>query len=187
MREPAVEVVLVDEDDNPLGTAPKATVHSTATPLHRGFSCHVLSPSHQVLVTRRSLSKFTWPGVWTNSFCGHPRPGETYEAAVARHAQSELGLTLDSLHVELPSFRYRAVDASGTMENEWCPVYLAVAEQDPDPNPDEVMDLRWEKPSQLAAAIESAPWAFSPWLVDQASQMSLYSGLAGLMGTRSQS
>lgn len=179
MREPAAEVVLVDEDDNPLGTAPKATVHSTDTPLHRAFSCHVLSPSHRVLVTRRSLSKLTWPGVWSNSFCGHPRPGETYEAAVARHAETELGLTLESLRVELPRFRYRAVDASGTMENEWCPVFLAVAERPARPNPDEVMGLRWEAPSNIAAALQAAPWAFSPWLVDQAAQMRLYSRLAG--------
>lgn len=172
----ADQVVLVDEGDNALGTAAKATVHSTDTPLHRAFSCHVLDLSHRVLVTRRSLSKLTWPGVWTNSFCGHPRPEESYEDAIARHAQTELGLTLNSLRVVLPSFRYRAVDASGTMENEWCPVYLAKTAQAPTPNPDEVMDLNWADPDQLTNALRAAPWAFSPWFAEQSQQMPLYGG-----------
>lgn len=172
----AGQVVLVDENDNALGTAAKASVHSTDTPLHRAFSCHVLDSSHQVLVTRRSLAKLTWPGVWTNSFCGHPRPDETYEDAIARHARTELGLTVDSLRVVLPRFRYRAVDASGIVENEWCPVYLAVTDQTPAPNPEEVMELHWADPTQLTGALRAAPWAFSPWFVDQAQQMPLYGG-----------
>lgn len=174
MSRNADHVVLVDEDDNPLGTEPKVTVHSTDTPLHRAFSCHVLNLSDQVLITRRSLSKRTWPGVWTNSFCGHPRPGETYEDAIARHAETELGFGLDSLRVELPTFRYRAADASGTVENEWCPVYLAVTDQSPSPDPEEVMELHWEQPGRLGRALHAAPWAFSPWFVTQSRQMPLY-------------
>ena len=75
-------VVLLDDDGNPIGTAPKSSVHGPDTALHLAFSCHVLNSEGQVLLTRRALSKRTWPGVWTNSFCGHPRPAEPVLSAV---------------------------------------------------------------------------------------------------------
>ncbi|MFI6424270.1 isopentenyl-diphosphate Delta-isomerase [Promicromonospora sp. NPDC050880] len=167
-------VVLLDDDGRPVGTELKRLVHSTSTPLHLAFSCHVLDAAGQVLVTRRALGKLTWPGVWTNSFCGHPQPDEPHEDAIARRAQDELGLTVRDVHVVLPHFRYRATDASGIVENEVCPVYLAVTDQEPRPHPDEVMETRWTDPAGLGDALRAAPWAFSPWFVLQAGQMPLY-------------
>jgi isopentenyl-diphosphate delta-isomerase len=74
----------------------------------------------------------------------------------------------------LPDFRYRATDASGVVENEVCPVYVAFADEEPEPNPDEVMDLRWVDPGELGSALRATPWAFSPWFVGQAQDMELY-------------
>lgn len=157
-------VVLLDESGREIGTAPKLTVHDTDTALHLAFSCHVRNPAGEVLVTRRALSKKTWPGVWTNSFCGHPLPGEEFQAAIERRALFELGLPITNLTVTLPDFRYRAVDSSGIVENEICPVYLARATADPVPNPDEVMEFAWVEPTALQRSVRDAPWAFSPWL-----------------------
>ena len=126
-------VVLVADDGTPVGTAPKAAVHSTETPLHLAFSCHVFDDRGRVLVTRRALAKKTWPGVWTNAFCGHPAPEEPMEDALVRRAERELGLTLTDVRVSLPDFRYRAVDASGVVENEICPVFTARAVGEPSP------------------------------------------------------
>lgn len=164
-------VVLVAEDGTPVGTAPKVSVHTTETPLHLAFSCHVTNDAGEVLITRRALSKLTWPGVWTNSFCGHPGPSESMEDAIRRRAERELGLTVRDIRIALPDFRYRAVDASGIVENEICPVFAATAVGEPEPSPDEVCEWRWVKPDNLRAAIEGAPFAFSPWLVWQHEQL----------------
>lgn len=165
------QVVLVDEAGAAIGTADKIAVHSAETPLHLAFSCHVYSPSGQVLVTRRALGKLTWPGVWTNSFCGHPAPGESLEEAIARRALYELGITVSDLEVVLPDFRYRAVDASGIVENEICPVYRATTRDAVAPNPDEVAEFEWVDPAALHDAAVAAPYAFSPWLGWQLEQL----------------
>ncbi|MEA9984099.1 isopentenyl-diphosphate Delta-isomerase [Subtercola sp. RTI3] len=164
------QVVLLSESGSAIGVAPKATVHTAHTPLHLAFSCHIFDEAGRVLVTRRALAKRTWPGVWTNSFCGHPAPGEAMDAAVERRAAAELGVTLESYTLALPDFRYRAVDASGVVENEICPVYTARVTSGEGllaPNPDEVMEYQWADPVLLLAAIEATPWAFSPWLTLQ--------------------
>ncbi|WP_426320167.1 isopentenyl-diphosphate Delta-isomerase [Microbacterium sp. E-13] len=167
-------VVLLDDDGNPIGTAPKSSVHGPDTALHLAFSCHVLDSDGKVLITRRALTKRTWPGVWTNSFCGHPRPAEQVLTAVRRHADFELGITLTGLRVALPLFRYRATDANGIVEHEVCPVYLAHTDDEPVLNPLEVIDARWVEPESLAISLEATPWAFSPWLVLQAQQLHLF-------------
>lgn len=160
-------VVLLSETGDPIGTADKAEVHTSTTPLHLAFSCHVFNQDGLILVTRRALSKKTWPGVWTNSFCGHPAPEETFEEALTRRAEQELGLSLDTLEVVLPDFRYIATDASGIVENEVCPVYIARVSTQPNPVADEVSELMWADPSELLSAVQSTPFAFSPWLTLQ--------------------
>ena len=161
-------VILLDDQGERVGTAEKSSVHTTDTPLHLAFSCHVLDAEGRVLVTRRALSKRTWPGVWTNSFCGHPGPDEAFEDALRRRARYELGIKLMDIELVLPHFRYRATDASGVVENEVCPVFTARTDQQPHPHPDEVMDYAWVPVSDLRRAVEVAPWALSPWLVSSA-------------------
>lgn len=160
-------VVLLDDAGQAIGTAPRADVHTTDTPLHLAFSCHLYDDEGRTLVTRRALTKRTWPGVWTNSFCGHPRPGETFEAAVRRHARHELGLEITDLEPLLPDFRYHAIDAAGIVENEVCPVFSARTASAIAPHPEEVLEHRWVAVTDLIGVVERAPWALSPWLVAQ--------------------
>jgi isopentenyl-diphosphate Delta-isomerase len=163
-------VILLDDQGEPIGTADKATVHTTETPLHLAFSCHIFNQAGEVLITRRALSKKTWPGVWTNSACGHPGQDESMEDAIRRRALAELGLELGTITPVLPNFRYRAVDASGIVENEVCPVFVAQAHSDPKPIASEVCEWQWVKPEALESAISDTPFVFSPWLVDQMAQ-----------------
>ena len=175
-RQALEEVVLLNESGDEIGTMPKAYVHGEDTALHLAFSCYLRNDSGEVLMTRRALTKQTWPGVWTNSFCGHPRPAEPMQAAVRRRAEYELGVAISALDVALPLFRYRAVDASGIVENEICPVYLARCGGRPRPNPGEVMDCEWVNPVSLGASVRLTPWAFSPWLVLQAHLLDFLGG-----------
>jgi isopentenyl-diphosphate Delta-isomerase len=158
------EVQLLDDAGHAIGAAPRAQVHTTTTPLHLAFSCYVTRADGDLLMTRRALTKRTWPGVWTNSFCGHPRPGEPVENAIDRHARSELGIGVEDVVCVLPDFRYRATDASGVVENEVCPVYLATTGDEPDPSPDEVMELAWVDPGRVRHLVEAAPFLVSPWM-----------------------
>lgn len=172
-------VVLLDELGSPCGTAPRASVHQRQTPLHLAFSCHITRPSGEVLLTRRALTKATWPGVWTNSCCGHPRPGEDTETTVARRVHEELGLRLAEIKLVIADFRYTATDASGIMENEICPVYLGVvAEDDVYPNPREVTEYQWSSWETLGLVAAKAPWLLSPWASEQIALLSRSRGTA---------
>lgn len=161
-------VVLVDDRGEELGTAPRLGVHDRNTPLHKAFSTHLRRPDGKVLITRRALHKTTWPGAWTNSACGHVRPGESPVEAALRRVTEELGVAPTGLRVVLPDFRYRAVDASGVVENELCPVM--VGEVDPDAirlDPAEVCEMDWVPWSELRRTAATLPRLLSPWSVLQ--------------------
>jgi isopentenyl-diphosphate Delta-isomerase len=151
-------VVLLDEDGNAIGTEPKATVHHAATPLHLAFSSYVVDASGRVLLTQRALDKPTWPGVWTNSCCGHPLPGEPVETAVRRRLADELGIVADTVELVVPRFRYRAEMPTGVVENEMCPVYRVWWTGEPDPAPSEVASYRWIEWPEVRAVPALSPW-----------------------------
>lgn len=166
------KVVLCDDTGAPIGSAAKLEVHTDSTPLHLAFSAWLFDDAGRLLLTRRAVGKLTWPGVWTNSFCGHPGPGEATEDAVLRRSVEELGLAdgdVVDLREVVPDFRYRAVDASGVVENEICPVFAARLKAGAKlaPNPDEVEEFAWVDPHDLVAAVELTPFVFSPWLVEE--------------------
>lgn len=165
------QVVLLDEEGRPIGVAPKHEVHHRETPLHLAFSCYVIDPDGRLLVTRRALDKRTWPGVWTNSCCGHPGPGEEVSEAVVRRTQEELGIELTGLRLVLPDFRYRAVMDDGTVENEVCPVFVATcpSPESVTPDPDEVADHVWEEWNDFRNAVLEGRRSVSPWCSEQVS------------------
>ncbi len=164
-------VVLLDDNGAPAGTAPRLDVHGADTPLHQAFSVHLFDDAGRVLLTRRALSKRTWPGVWTNSCCGHPRPEEPIADAVQRRVREELGVGVHDLRLLLPDFRYRAVDASGVVENEICPVFVARVDGPLAPDPAEVGEHTWVAWADLVAAARATPAVYSPWSVLQVPQL----------------
>lgn len=160
-------VVLLSEDRRPIGTMAKALVHSQSTPFHLAFSCYVFDSSRRLLLTRRSRRKRTWPGVWSNSFCGHPSPGEPVEHAVMRRAQEELGICPSRLRLALPDFAYRA-SYRGVVEYEWCPVYICTFEGEPCPNDEEVEAWKWMPWQEVVTSVSGgSACGLSPWCVEQ--------------------
>lgn len=160
-------VVLVDEENHQIGTAPKATVHTTDTPLHRAFSLFLFNSKKQLLVTQRAKSKKTFPGVWTNTVCGHPAPGELSVDAAKRRLKDELGIENCELK-EVAPYRYRFADANGIVENEVCPVLVGYADIDPKPNPEEIDAWRWMDWQEFLADIAAHPEVYSPWSREEA-------------------
>lgn len=159
-------VVLLDEAGRDIGTAPKTGVHHDATPLHLAFSCYVFDADDRLLVTRRAVDKLTFPGVWTNSACGHPAPEESIVAAVRRRIRQELGLALDDVRLVLPEFRYTAL-MDGIRENEMCPVFVARAAGEVRPDPAEVDDAVWVPWPEFVADVLTGRRVVSTWCRSQ--------------------
>jgi isopentenyl-diphosphate delta-isomerase len=164
-------VVLLDPDGAAIGTAPKAEVHHGDTPLHLAFSCYLVDDAGRLLMTRRAATKRTFPGVWTNSFCGHPGPGEALDEAVRRRGSQELGVDVGPPRLVLPGFRYRA-EQDGVVEREMCPVFTARVTGPPAPDPTEVDEVRPVAWDDLVAAVREGTWSgLSPWCVDQVAEL----------------
>jgi isopentenyl-diphosphate Delta-isomerase len=166
------QVVLLDDDGRATGTADKAEVHGPETPLHLAFSAYLFDADGRLLVTRRARGKRTFPGVWTNSVCGHPAPGETLPDAVRRRAAEELGLQVTGLRLVLPRFAYRA-EMDGIVELEQCPVYAGWldADQRLDLAPDEVEDAEWVPWADFAADVLAGHRTVSTWCTEQVPQL----------------
>ena len=161
-------IVLLDDDGTEIGALPKPLVHHGETPLHRAFSAYLFDEAGRLLVTRRAEGKQTFPGMWTNTVCGHPGPGEDDATAIARRAAFELGLQVDELRPALPGYRYRA-EFRGVVENEICPVYLGGFAGTPAPDPDEVGEwelLDWATFRERQESEGGDAW--SPWCREQA-------------------
>jgi isopentenyl-diphosphate Delta-isomerase len=162
-------IVLLDSDLRPIGSAPKLASHHGTTPLHLAFSCYIFDADGRFLLTRRSLSKKVWPGVWTNSVCGHPGPDESLPDAILRRSAYELGISagLSDITSVLPDYRYRTPPFDGVIENEFCPVYVARLAGPLAPNADEVEAHRWVTWRELPGLLAAAPDDYSYWMKDQ--------------------
>src|SRR6516162_10458892 len=88
------EVILVDEEDFPLGTMEKMEAHRRAL-LHRAFSIFIFNSKGEMLLQQRAPGKYHSPGLWTNACCSHPRPGEDTRAAALRRLEEELGFSTE--------------------------------------------------------------------------------------------
>jgi isopentenyl-diphosphate delta-isomerase len=160
-------VVLVDEQNNVLGTMPKAAVHTTDTKLHRGFSLFVFNAKGELLITKRAMSKKTFPGVWSNTVCGHPAPGERPQDAAVRRLKEELEMTLNSIEF-VTDYRYRFSDANGIVENEICPVFWGMSNDVPQANPFEIEAMQWIAWEEFLQDIQLYPEKYSPWSKEEA-------------------
>lgn len=161
-------VILVNDQGMVIGTQEKYAAHTSHTPLHLAFSSWLFNAKGECLITRRALSKKAWPGVWTNSVCGHPQSGEAIDQAIVRRCRYEVGAEITAITPVAAEFRYCETDPSGIVENEICPVFAARITNALTINSDEVMAYEWVDLDALFQALDATPWAFSPWMVMEA-------------------
>lgn len=159
------DVVLVDAAGAVTGHMPKLEAHQDEGHLHRAFSVFLVDGRDRVLLQRRSPAKHHFRGLWSNSCCSHPRPGEDVHRAAARRVAEELGVAVDAgdLH-EVGTFLYRAEDPeTGLVEHELDHVLVGRLTTDPRPDPDEADQWRWVTVAELEAELAGGATGFTPW------------------------
>jgi isopentenyl-diphosphate Delta-isomerase len=162
MKAPANEpLILVDERNRALGTAGKEAVHRAGA-LHRAFSIFLVDPRGRILLQQRSPRKYHSGGLWANSCCGHPRPGERTLAAARRRLNEELGVR-DPLSFAFFA-RYRADLDNGMRENELVYVYFGRLLSAPKPDPDEVAQVELASLREIEKRIREQPRSFTYWM-----------------------
>jgi isopentenyl-diphosphate delta-isomerase len=155
-------IVLVDDQDRETGTAEKLAAHEK-NQLHRAFSVFIFR-GNLLLLQQRAAEKYHCSGLWTNTCCSHPHPGETVIAAGQRRLQQEFGFTTP-LH-DLGWFHYNVHFENGLSENEIDHVLIGTIKDDitPSPDPAEIQAFRWISIEVLEAEMKAHPERFTPWL-----------------------
>ncbi|GAB4085335.1 isopentenyl-diphosphate Delta-isomerase [Myceligenerans cantabricum] len=158
---PPIMLELVDEAGATIGTAEKLSAHRAPGRLHRAFSVFLLDGDGQMLLQRRALSKYHSPGVWSNTCCGHPYPGEPPFSAAARRVGEELGVGPDLMR-SAGTVRYNHPDpASGLVEQEFNHLFVGTVQARLRPDPDEVAETWFAGPAGLDRLMAGQP--FSAW------------------------
>ncbi len=157
----AVEkVVLVDENDRETGIMEKIEVHRRGL-LHRAFSVFILDSKGKLLLQRRSWDKYHSPGLWTNTCCSHPRPGEAVADAATRRLNEEMGITC--YLEESFTFIYRAEFENGLTEHEFDHVLVGVSDDKPTPDPGEVDSYKYTDLEELEKDMADNPHDYTVW------------------------
>lgn len=153
-------VILIDEADRPVGTMDKLAAHRAGT-LHSAISVIVADSAGRLLLQRRAEAKYHSGGLWTNTCCSHPRPGEPVDVAAARRLDEEMGLTcaLTPLFIA----RYRAPVSNGLIEDELVHVYGGRFDGAPSPDPAEVEDWRFADLAEIRRDTAERPEAYTVW------------------------
>ena len=157
-------VVLVDRSNAVVGVAPKLEVHREGR-LHRAVSVVLFDRGGRLLLQRRAPGKYHSAGLWSNTCCGHPRPGETATAAACRRLSDELGIENCGL-VEVSEFVYYAQLDAGLVEHELDQVLIGSWSGDLRPDPSEVSATRWIEPQALFAELAERPASYTAWTRD---------------------
>ncbi len=157
------DVVLVDENDNEIGTMEKIEAHRNGGHLHRAFSIFVFNPDGLILLQLRARQKYHAGGLWTNTTCSHPFPGEPVTNAAHRRLKEEMGFDTDL--EEIFSFVYRADVGNGLTEYEYDHVLVGIYDGPVRPNPEEAEGYAWVRWDWLKEDVKKHPEIYTPWFV----------------------
>ncbi|MHC8327944.1 isopentenyl-diphosphate Delta-isomerase [Pseudomonas sp. LB1P83] len=166
-------LILVDRQNRKKGIAEKLQAHQLGL-LHRAFSIFIFDSKGRLLLQQRAFGKYHSEGLWSNTCCGHPRPGERTAAAAKRRLSEEMGITCQLRKVF--TLIYREPVSNQLIEYEYGHIFVGTCDCEPVANPEEANDWQWQTLSELPACIAAAPETFTVWfrrIVEDA-------GLAGL-------
>ncbi|MBS1928947.1 MAG: isopentenyl-diphosphate Delta-isomerase [Chitinophagaceae bacterium] len=155
-----MDLILVNEADEPVGTMEKMEVHQKAL-LHRAFSIFIFNSKNELLLQQRALDKYHSAGLWSNTCCSHPSPGEDTAHAAAKRLKEEMGIETPLQHAF--HFIYRAEFENQLTEHELDHVFVGKFDGEPEPNPNEVSDISYQTVEQLLSDMKENPQNFTVW------------------------
>jgi len=155
------EVILVDKKDRPIGIMEKMEAHQSGGILHRAFSAFVFNKNNELLLQRRALSKYHSGGLWTNTCCSHPRPGEETIEAGKRRMKEELGISCNL--EEVFTFIYKAPLDNETSEYEFDHVLIGRFDGELQLNHEEVDNIKWLTLPEISILMNEHPEDFTVW------------------------
>ncbi|CDF80192.1 isopentenyl-diphosphate delta-isomerase [Formosa agariphila KMM 3901] len=153
-------VILVDENDEPIGLMPKLEAHEKGV-LHRAFSVFVFNDKNELMLQQRALDKYHTPGLWTNTCCSHQREGESNVEAGRRRLEEEMGFV--TALEERTSFVYKSPFENGLTEHEYDHVLVGYYNGEPKINPEEVADWKWMTLDAVKNDIKLNPDNYTSW------------------------
>ena len=158
-------VILVDENDNPIGTEEKVKCHLPNGKLHRAFTALLFDKNGRLVLTRRAKGKMLWPEDWDGTFASHPRESETYVSSGERRMPEELGIEgkLDYLH----KFEYHVPYKNVGSENEICGTLIGIIDEDTELKEieGEIDEIKWISAEELISEIKTNPKIYCPWML----------------------
>ena len=155
-----VEVQLVDTQDNPNGSMEKLEAHEKGL-LHRALSVLIINTKKEILLQRRALGKYHSPGLWTNTCCSHPYPGENPTEAANRRLKEEMGMVAE---LEFAfKFQYKCDFDNGLIEHELDHVFIGESNDTPHLNTDEAMAFKWMSIEELETDMKNNADNYTFW------------------------
>ena len=154
------DIILVNEQDEPVGTMEKMEAHRKAL-LHRAFSVFIFNARGEMLLQQRSIKKYHSAGLWTNACCSHPKPGEDTKNAAETRLQEEMGFGTPL--TKIFEFTYRSAFDNGLTEYEFDHVYAGTYDGPMQPSPDEVNDYCYKSLDEIKSSLQSHPAKYTTW------------------------
>ncbi len=158
-------VILVDENDNPIGSDEKVKCHLPNGKLHRAFTALLFDEDGRLVLTRRAKEKMLWPNDWDGTFASHPRESETYVSSGERRMPEDLGIkgTLDYLH----KFEYHVPFIDVGSENDICGTLFGIIDKSTELKEieGEIDEIKWISSKELIVELKENPQIYCPWML----------------------
>jgi len=158
-------VILVDQDDNPIGKEDKVKCHLPNGKLHRAFTALIFNGDGKLLLTKRSEGKMLWPNDWDGTVASHPRESETYVSSAERRMPEEIGISCKMNYVN--KFEYHVPYKDIGSENEICGTLIGTVDSFDNSRmiKDEISEVKWINPDELKNELERNKDVYCPWMV----------------------